>query len=635
MQKYLSFSVGGLNLGVDMTSVIAIEQGGALAGEKPSELKPGTVSFAGQALPLYNVSGLLGRRGSDPARGFESKVLIVRTAGGTTALWVDRVGSVMEAIDNNVSELPPVFSGMAGVFFSRVLLGADGLILLLNPDAVAPVALSVQMARAEAEACESVGGAFEGSALCSAPDFECQGTVGPVDMAAPWAQEEAVSDFVFDVVADLAAEPEACDVPGGDAAELPEGTSPEDMAPLDMALPDALEEAVPELGFDAVADLAAAPEACDETAMDAAELPEGLGPEAVAPLDMALPDALEEAVPELGFDAVADLAAAPEACDETAMDAAELPEGLGPEAVAPLDMALLDALEEAVPELGFDAVADLAAAPEACDETAMDAAELSEALGAEAVAPLDMALPDALEEAVPELGFDAVADLAAAPEACDETAMVAAELSEALGAEAVALLDMALPDALEEAIPDLGFDAVADLADKADGCEDDEVTTGQGWFVYVETPEELPADEQKAPLDLVAPDEAAECVGETCQCEAGGSGVESPEADAGVTVGAEAAETPCPDAGPVADDEPVIDLVEPFPEDLVQAVEAEASARLQENDTLSSLMEKAITPDLLERVVDRVVTSMITELVSGLTSDVADSQKDQETSPLY
>ena len=482
MQKYLSFTVGGLDLGVDMTSVVSIEQGGALAVENPGELTSGTVSFGGQALPLYNVSGLLGRKGSDVDRGFDSKVLIVRTASGTIALWVDRVGSVMEAIDNTVSELPPVFSGMAGAFFSRVLLGQDGLILLVNPDAVAPTALWVQMTRVEAEACEA------------------------------------------------------------------------------LAMGDAVEELSPDLGFDAVADLVAEPEACDEAAMDAAELSEALSPEAVAPLDMAFPDVLEETLPDLGFDAVAGLVAEPETCDEATMDAAEISEAVSP--------------------------------------------------------ALDLALPDALEEAASDLEFDAMADLAAEPEACDEPEV----------------------DAVERLEPasDHGLDVVADLADKADGSEDDEANAGQGCFVYVETPEGLLADEQEAPLDLVEPDEAAECVGETCPCEAGGdAGVESPEADAGMVACAEAAETPCPDAGPVADDEPVIDLVDPFPEDLVQAVEAEASARLQEHDTLSSLMEKAITPDLLERVVDRVVTSMITELVSDLTSDVADSQKDQETSPLY
>lgn len=145
MPKYLSFTVDALTLGVDMTSVISIDQGGVVVVDGGEGLNVGTVTSGGKVVPLYNLSRLFGGGARRQPLSGETKRLMVRTGTGVMALWVDAVGGVTEVQDSALSVLPPVFAGMARDAFPQVVKGGGGWIPLISPDALERVVFEYWM----------------------------------------------------------------------------------------------------------------------------------------------------------------------------------------------------------------------------------------------------------------------------------------------------------------------------------------------------------------------------------------------------------------------------------------------------------------------------------------------------------
>jgi len=170
MHSYLSFTVGPLTLGVDMTSVVSIDQGSPEHAGRHTELRLGSVFYAGEAVPLYSAPLLFGAGGSCQDVSHGAKTVILRLENGAIGLSVDRVGKVMEGPDADMAEMPPVFTGIAKALFPRALHGAEGWIPLLCPDAVEQAAFSVVLnpVDVDADVCVSE----ESPVLADEPAFE-------------------------------------------------------------------------------------------------------------------------------------------------------------------------------------------------------------------------------------------------------------------------------------------------------------------------------------------------------------------------------------------------------------------------------------------------------------------------------
>ena len=170
MQKYLSFTVGGLTLGVSMVSVVAIDQSDSLPVGSPDGVKLGTVPSVCVDVPLYNFSLLLGRGDARQESTGDVKYVIVRCEAGDIALTVDGVGQVMDAQEQDVQTLPPIFSDMEHEVFPELLRGPQGFIAVLNPDAVEGAVLVFQM--------EHMGALAPGIEADSQPEVDPASGVG-------------------------------------------------------------------------------------------------------------------------------------------------------------------------------------------------------------------------------------------------------------------------------------------------------------------------------------------------------------------------------------------------------------------------------------------------------------------------
>ncbi|WP_300673710.1 chemotaxis protein CheW [Desulfoluna sp.] len=206
MPKYLSFAVGGLNLGVAMTSVVSIEQGEPASWNEKRPLRLGSVSHESKTVPLYNTSLLMGEGGLLPDAAVDSKIVIVRFEGGTLALSVDRISGVMEGSEADVSEMPPVFSGLAKEVFPQVLRGAEGWVPLIHPAAVERAVFSAQMKRVEPDAERDIP-VDEPDLLAPEPASMAEADVSETAFSLEWVDAADEPDLM--AMAALADEPEA------------------------------------------------------------------------------------------------------------------------------------------------------------------------------------------------------------------------------------------------------------------------------------------------------------------------------------------------------------------------------------------------------------------------------------------
>ncbi|WP_175469545.1 chemotaxis protein CheW [Desulfoluna spongiiphila] len=271
MHSYLSFTVGPLNLGVDMTSVVSIDQGSPEHAGRQTALRLGSVLNGGEAVPLYSASHLFGTGDSCRDASPGTKTVILRFESGIIALSVDRVGKVMEGSDADMAEMPPVFTGLAKALFPKVLHGPGGWVPLISPDAVEQAVLwaSLNPVATEApvpdEPAADPGAAepfdIPDAGTCDIEvdlvpdDFPFEEDAGAPDIAFavvpddfPFEGDAEVPDMVFSVLADEPAfEVDLAAMAGGDPSEDgslvgPEGEWPvvDQVEPPDLLAPDPL-----------------------------------------------------------------------------------------------------------------------------------------------------------------------------------------------------------------------------------------------------------------------------------------------------------------------------------------------------------------------------------------------------------
>ena len=150
MQKLVLFQVSGMKFGVDMALTRTIEARSALHAHESNASNMQALVFDGAKVPIYDLSTIV----DDETFAHDSrsrKVMLVKAQGQYLALLVDRVEQSVEVESRMhppiqppgykmIEPLPPIFNGPVREYFPDVLKREDGLVLILNPEALVSTA---------------------------------------------------------------------------------------------------------------------------------------------------------------------------------------------------------------------------------------------------------------------------------------------------------------------------------------------------------------------------------------------------------------------------------------------------------------------------------------------------------------
>ena len=139
MQKLVLFQVSGMKFGVDMALTRTIEARSALHAYESNASNMQALVFDGAKVPIYDLSTIM----DDKTFSHDSrsrKVMLVKAQGQYLALLVDRVEQSVEVESRMIEPLPPIFNGPVREYFPDVLKREDGLVLILNPEALVSTA---------------------------------------------------------------------------------------------------------------------------------------------------------------------------------------------------------------------------------------------------------------------------------------------------------------------------------------------------------------------------------------------------------------------------------------------------------------------------------------------------------------
>ena len=135
MQKLVLFQIGNKQFGMDMSLVTDIQQGRPVLAAQPESDDPDVLIIDGKTIPFYNLPDLFGLN-SDTKESTGQKIAMVKDQTQTFAFLVNRVEAMIDADENQIDRLPPVFKGPASDCFPRVLRMEDSLILLMDPKGI-------------------------------------------------------------------------------------------------------------------------------------------------------------------------------------------------------------------------------------------------------------------------------------------------------------------------------------------------------------------------------------------------------------------------------------------------------------------------------------------------------------------
>ena len=135
MQKLVLFQIGNKQFGMDMSHVTYIQQGRPVLAAQPESGDPDVLIIDGKTIPFYNLPDLFGPN-SDTKESTGQKIVMVKDQTYTFAFLVNRVEAMIDADENQIDRLPPVFKGPASACFPRVLRMEDSLILLMDPKGI-------------------------------------------------------------------------------------------------------------------------------------------------------------------------------------------------------------------------------------------------------------------------------------------------------------------------------------------------------------------------------------------------------------------------------------------------------------------------------------------------------------------
>jgi chemotaxis signal transduction protein len=137
MPKIILFQSENTHFAVDPTCVSDIHPASALGAMPETRQARQTIQYQGRALQLIDPAAFL-NPGNPAPHPPEAKALMVKTLNGAPdmAIIADAVNGVMDAPEQKVTELPPVFTGTARQYFPTVVRLDQRLALVFNTSAL-------------------------------------------------------------------------------------------------------------------------------------------------------------------------------------------------------------------------------------------------------------------------------------------------------------------------------------------------------------------------------------------------------------------------------------------------------------------------------------------------------------------
>jgi chemotaxis signal transduction protein len=137
MPKFIIFQAGNAQFAVDPTCVGGIQPASALGATLETRKACRTIQYQGRALQLIDPAAVL-NSGNPAPYPPDAKALMVNPLNGTPdmAIIADAVNGEMDAPEQQMNELPPVFTGPAGRYFPTVVRLEQRLALVVNTAAL-------------------------------------------------------------------------------------------------------------------------------------------------------------------------------------------------------------------------------------------------------------------------------------------------------------------------------------------------------------------------------------------------------------------------------------------------------------------------------------------------------------------
>ena len=135
MQKLVLFQIGNRQFGMDMSLVTYIQQSRPVLASQAESGNPDELIIEGKTIPFYNLPVLFGAN-SETKEPTGQKIVMVNDQTQTIAFLVNRVEAMIDANEDQIDGLPPVFKGAASACFPQVLRMEDNLVLLMDPKGI-------------------------------------------------------------------------------------------------------------------------------------------------------------------------------------------------------------------------------------------------------------------------------------------------------------------------------------------------------------------------------------------------------------------------------------------------------------------------------------------------------------------
>jgi chemotaxis signal transduction protein len=154
MKELLLFQAGGMQLGMDLSSVMSIQSIPGTLSKQPEKHNLFAPLTEAQDISLINLPAILGNENYSTDYEIE-KLIVVKTPDKPVGLIVERVDRVIKTDTNRIEPLAPIFQGPALSCFPRVVKYEGSLVLLLAAQAM--VDFVRQMRKSQGNATLSAG----------------------------------------------------------------------------------------------------------------------------------------------------------------------------------------------------------------------------------------------------------------------------------------------------------------------------------------------------------------------------------------------------------------------------------------------------------------------------------------------
>lgn len=134
MKKMVLFQTGNVKFAIELTAIRHLGPKTNAPAAAQGRIQQQTIQYEGRPLKLIDLAAALDQNAGAPLPK-EGKMIVVKRAPAK-ALWADNVQGIFTADEEQMYDLPSVFTGTARTCFPKVLRYKEHLILVTDTDAL-------------------------------------------------------------------------------------------------------------------------------------------------------------------------------------------------------------------------------------------------------------------------------------------------------------------------------------------------------------------------------------------------------------------------------------------------------------------------------------------------------------------